>query len=32
MSREVLGNFELMVLLAILRIGEQAYEVPIECQ
>jgi PadR family transcriptional regulator PadR len=29
MSREALGNFELMVLLAILRIGEDAYGVPI---
>jgi PadR family transcriptional regulator PadR len=31
MSREALGNFELMVLLAILRIGEEAYGVPISC-
>src|SRR5580704_13131849 len=29
MSREALGNFEMMVLLAILRIGEDAYGVPI---
>jgi DNA-binding PadR family transcriptional regulator len=29
MSREALGNFELMVLLAILRVGEGAYGVPI---
>lgn len=29
MSRESLGNFELMVLLAILRVGEDAYGVPI---
>jgi PadR family transcriptional regulator PadR len=29
MSREGLGNFELMVLLAILRVGEDAYGVPI---
>ena len=29
MSREALGNFELMVLLAILRVGENAYGVPI---
>jgi PadR family transcriptional regulator PadR len=29
MSREALGNFELMVLLAILRVGEDAYGVPI---
>lgn len=29
MSRDALGNFELMVLLAILRIGEDAYGVPI---
>lgn len=29
MSREALGNFELMVLLAILRTGENAYGVPI---
>lgn len=27
MSREALGNFELMVLLAILRVGEGAYGV-----
>jgi PadR family transcriptional regulator PadR len=31
MSREVLGYFELMVLLAILRVGEDAYGVPISC-
>ena len=29
MSREALGNFELMVLLAILRVGGDAYGVPI---
>jgi PadR family transcriptional regulator PadR len=29
MSREALGNFELMVLLAILRVGDHAYGVPI---
>jgi PadR family transcriptional regulator len=29
MSREGLGNFELMVLLAVLRVGEDAYGVPI---
>jgi len=29
MSREALGSFELMVLLAILRVGEDAYGVPI---
>ena len=29
MSREALGSFELMVLLAILRAGEDAYGVPI---
>ncbi len=29
MSREALGHFELMVLLAILRVGEEAYGVPI---
>src|SRR5215467_10498620 len=29
MSRETLGNFELMVLLAILRVGDDAYGVPI---
>src|SRR5262249_12834115 len=29
MSRESLGNFELMVLLAILRVGEDAYGVAI---
>jgi PadR family transcriptional regulator PadR len=32
MSRELLGNFELMVLLAVLRIGENAYGVPIADQ
>ena len=31
MSREVLGNFELMVLLALIRLGDGAYGVPI-CQ
>ena len=29
MSREALGNFELMVLLAVLRVGADAYGVPI---
>jgi PadR family transcriptional regulator, regulatory protein PadR len=29
MSREALGNFELLVLLAILRVGDEAYGVPI---
>jgi PadR family transcriptional regulator PadR len=29
MNREALGNFELMVLLAVLRVGEDAYGVPI---
>src|SRR5579872_4203177 len=29
MSREALGQFELMVLLAILRLGDDAYGVPI---
>src|SRR5262245_57166791 len=29
MSRETLGNFELMVLLAILRVADDAYGVPI---
>jgi PadR family transcriptional regulator PadR len=29
MSRESLGHFELLVLLAILRVGEDAYGVPI---
>jgi DNA-binding PadR family transcriptional regulator len=29
MSREALGNFELMVLLAMLRVGDDAYGVPI---
>jgi PadR family transcriptional regulator PadR len=29
MSREGLGNFELMVLLTVLRVGEDAYGVPI---
>jgi DNA-binding PadR family transcriptional regulator len=29
MSREALGNFELMVMLAVLRIGEDAYGVPV---
>jgi PadR family transcriptional regulator PadR len=32
MSREALGNFELMVLLAVLRVGEDAYGVPIARQ
>jgi PadR family transcriptional regulator, regulatory protein PadR len=30
--REYLGNFELMVLLAIMRVGEDAYGVPISQQ
>src|ERR1700674_2913597 len=29
MSREVLGNFELMVILAVIRLGNGAYGVPI---
>lgn len=29
MSREHIGNFELMVLLAVLRVGDAAYGVPI---
>jgi DNA-binding PadR family transcriptional regulator len=29
MSREALGNFELMVLLAVLRVADAAYGVPI---
>ena len=29
MSREALGNFELMVLLALIRLGDEAYGVPI---
>ena len=29
MSRDALGNFELMVLLAVLRVGDDAYGVPI---
>jgi PadR family transcriptional regulator, regulatory protein PadR len=29
MSREALGNFELMVMLAVLRLGDGAYGVPI---
>jgi PadR family transcriptional regulator PadR len=29
MSREALGNFEMMVLLAVLRVGDDAYGVPI---
>ena|SRR5258708_1041274 len=29
MSRELLGNFELMVLLALIRLGDDAYGVPI---
>jgi PadR family transcriptional regulator, regulatory protein PadR len=29
MARELLTDFELMILLAILRVGEQAYGVPI---
>jgi PadR family transcriptional regulator PadR len=29
MKRDYLGNFELMVMLALLRLGEEAYGVPI---
>jgi DNA-binding PadR family transcriptional regulator len=29
MSRELLGNFELMVMLALIRLGDDAYGVPI---
>lgn len=29
MSREILGNFELMVMLALIRLGDEAYGVPI---
>lgn len=29
MGREFLGNFELMVLLALIRLGDEAYGVPI---
>src|SRR5690242_11458020 len=29
MSRESIGNFELMVLLAVLRLDEEAYGVPV---
>ena len=29
MSREALGNFELIVMLALIRLGERAYGVPI---
>jgi DNA-binding PadR family transcriptional regulator len=29
MSRELLGHFELLVLLALLRVGEEAYGVPV---
>ena len=29
MAREFLGNFELLVLLALLRLGDEAYGVPI---
>ena len=29
MSREVLGNFEFMVLLAVIHLGDDAYGVPI---
>ncbi len=29
MSREALGNFELMVMLTVLRLGDDAYGVPI---
>ncbi len=30
--REYLGNFELMVLLAVMRLGEDAYGVPISLE
>ncbi len=29
MSRETIGNFELMVMLAVIRLGDDAYGVPI---
>jgi DNA-binding PadR family transcriptional regulator len=29
MSREAIGNFELIVMLALIRLGERAYGVPI---
>lgn len=29
MSREILGKFELMVMLALIRLGDRAYGVPI---
>ena len=29
MSREVLGNFELMIMLALIRLGQDAYGVPV---
>ncbi len=29
MSREAIGNFELMVILAVIRLGDEAYGVPI---
>ena len=29
MSRELFGNFELMVMLALIRLGDEAYGVPI---
>lgn len=29
MSREAIGNFELMVMLAVIRLGDDAYGVPI---
>ena len=32
MSREALGNFELMVMLAVLKVGEHAYGVPIAAE
>ena len=32
MSREAVGNFELMVMLAILKVGDHAYGVPIAAE
>jgi DNA-binding PadR family transcriptional regulator len=32
MSREALGNFELMVMLAVIKVGDEAYGVPIAAQ
>jgi DNA-binding PadR family transcriptional regulator len=32
MSRDYLGNFELMVMLALIRLGEGAYGVPISTE